>query len=53
MIQAIIELAEHAAKEPWTLAETAPEAAALQSRIDELARASMPEAYKEREKAAR
>ena len=53
VIQAIIELAEHAAKEPWTIAEPAPELAALKKRIDELGRASIAEAYQERVKQAR
>ena len=53
VIQAIIELAEHAAKEPWSLAEPAPEMAALNSRVDALARAPLAEAYKEVVKQAR
>ena len=53
VIQAIIELAEHAAKEPWALPEPAPEVATLKGRIDELARAPIAEAYKEQLKAAR
>ena len=53
VIQAIIELAEHAAKEPWALTEPAPELAALKDRIDALARAPIAEAYKEQQKAAR
>ncbi|WP_158745067.1 polyribonucleotide nucleotidyltransferase [Acidisphaera sp. L21] len=53
VIQAIIELAEHAAKEPWALPEPAPEVAALKARIDELARTSIAEGYKEQQKAAR
>ena len=53
VIQAIIELAEHAAKEPWPLAEPAPETAALAKRVDELARAPIAEAYQERVKQAR
>ena len=53
VIQAIIELAEHAAKEPWSMAEPAPERAALTARIDELARASLSEAYQERQKQVR
>jgi polyribonucleotide nucleotidyltransferase len=46
VIQAIIELAEHAAKEPWTLVEKSAEELALAARIDTLARASLAEAYK-------
>src|SRR4051794_34708919 len=38
VIQAIIELAEHAAKEPWALPEPASEQAALEARVDALAR---------------
>ena len=53
VIQAIIELAEHAAKEPWHLPEPAPEVATLKGRIDALARAPIAEAYKEQQKAAR
>ena len=39
MIQAIIELAEHAAKEPWPLSEPSAEEQALKARVDALARA--------------
>jgi polyribonucleotide nucleotidyltransferase len=46
VIQAIIELAEHAAKEPWALKEPSEEEIALKKRIDELGRASIAEAYK-------
>ncbi len=53
VIQAIIELAEHAAKEPWTLAEPSESETALKKRIDELGRASIAEAYQERVKQAR
>ncbi len=53
VIQAIIELAEHAAKEPWSLPEPAPEQASLVSRVDALARASLAEAYQEHLKQAR
>ncbi len=53
VIQAIIELAEHAAKEPWTLPEPAPELAALGTRIGELARTPIAEAYQERVKQVR
>ncbi len=53
VIQAIIELAEHAAKEPWALPEAAAEVATLKQRIDTLARAPIAEAYKEQQKAAR
>ena len=47
VIQAIIELAEHAAKEPWDMPEPAPELATLTSRVDALARAGIAEGYKE------
>src|SRR4051794_27243673 len=47
VIQAIIELAEHAAKEPWALSEPAPELKALEARLDALARGPLAEAYKE------
>ena len=53
VIQAIIELAEHAAKEPWTIDEPAPELAALTTRVGELARVSLGEAYQERQKQVR
>jgi polyribonucleotide nucleotidyltransferase len=45
VIQAIIELAEHAAKEPWTLVEKSADELALAARVDTLARASLAEAY--------
>ena len=47
VIQAIIELAEHAAKEPWDMPEPAPELASLKTRLDELAREPMAAAYRE------
>ena len=53
VIQAIIELAEHAAKEPWALPETPESELALKARADAVARASLAEAYQEREKQAR
>ncbi|WP_428374416.1 polyribonucleotide nucleotidyltransferase [Lichenicoccus sp.] len=53
VIQAIIALAEHAAKAPWTLAEPDAELVALRHRVDTLGRASIGEAYKERVKQAR
>ncbi len=53
VIAAIVELAEHAAKEPWALSETAPEMTALANRIDELARAPLAAAYQERVKQVR
>ena len=53
VIQAIIELAEHAAKEPWSLPEPEADQAVLVSRVDALARTSLAEAYQERLKQAR
>ena len=53
VIQAIIELAEHAAKEPWALREPSAEEATLAARVKELAHASLVEAYKEPKKEAR
>ena len=53
VIQAIIELAEHAAKEPWPLAEETDSMRALRQRVDTLARVPLAEAYKERVKQAR
>ncbi|MCQ8278589.1 polyribonucleotide nucleotidyltransferase [Acetobacteraceae bacterium KSS8] len=53
VIDAIIALAEHAAKQPWTLAEPSAEEIALKSRVDALGRADIAEAYKERVKQSR
>jgi polyribonucleotide nucleotidyltransferase len=53
VIQAIIELAEHAAKEPWALTEKSEEEKALAARIDELGRAPIAAAYQEKVKQAR
>ncbi len=53
VIQAIIELAEHAAKEPWPLPEPSRGGPALAARVDALARASLTEAYKETQKQVR
>ncbi len=53
VIQAIVALAEHAAKEPWALPEISEAEAALESRIDTLARAALADAYLERGKQAR
>jgi polyribonucleotide nucleotidyltransferase len=47
VIQAIIELAEIAAKEPWPLPEPSEEERALAARVDALARAPLVEAYRE------
>jgi polyribonucleotide nucleotidyltransferase len=46
VIQAIIELAEHAAREPWALSERSESEVALKARIDTLGRATIAEAYK-------
>ena len=53
VIQAIIALAEHAAKAPWTLSEPSADEIALKSRIDALGRSGIAEAYQERVKQAR
>ncbi len=53
VIQAIIELAEHAAREPWPLPEATDEERALKARIDALGRAAIAEAYKEQVKQER
>ena len=53
VIQAIIELAEHAAKEPWELPEAAAEVELLKARVDALARGPLAAAYQERQKQAR
>ena len=53
VLQAIIELAEHAAREPWTLPEKSAEEQALAARVDALARAGLTDAYKESDKQTR
>ncbi len=53
VIQAIIELAERAARDPWTLSEASEEQQTLASRVDALARAPLAEAYKESQKLVR
>src|SRR6185437_12317032 len=53
VIQAIIELAEHAAKDPWTLSESTAEEQALKARVGALARSGLDEAYREPAKEAR
>jgi polyribonucleotide nucleotidyltransferase len=50
VIDAIIALAEHAAKEPWPLPEASEEHKALAARVDALAREPLAEAYQERAK---
>jgi polyribonucleotide nucleotidyltransferase len=47
VINMIIELAELAAKEPWTLSEVSDEEKALAARVDALTRAKLAEAYKQ------
>jgi polyribonucleotide nucleotidyltransferase len=47
VINAIIELAEQCAKEPWPLAEPAPELAVVQARVRELGEAGLRDAYTE------
>ena len=53
VIQAIIQLAERAAKDPWPLTEPTEEEQALKARVDALARAGLAEAYREPDKGAR
>ncbi len=53
VIQAIIELAEHAAKEPWALPEPSEEAQALATRVEAAARPALAEAYRETAKQLR
>ena len=53
VIQAIIELAEHAAKEPWALTEKSEAEISLGARADALARVPLAEAYQERVKQVR
>jgi len=53
VIQAIIELAEHAAKEPWDLREPPETERALRAFIDERARPALIEAYREKVKQVR
>jgi polyribonucleotide nucleotidyltransferase len=53
VIQAIIELAEVAAKEPWALTEESDEQKALRARVDAVARAALAEAYTEKLKQVR
>jgi polyribonucleotide nucleotidyltransferase len=53
VIQAIIELAEHAAKDPWALPQPSAEEQALKARVDSLGRAGLADAYREPDKGAR
>jgi polyribonucleotide nucleotidyltransferase len=53
VIQAIIELAEMAAKEPWPVPETSPDAATVETRLTEMAEGALREAYAETVKQVR
>ena len=53
VIQGIIDLADVAAKEPWPLPEPSAAETALKTRIAELGRAQMAEAYRETQKLVR
>ena len=53
VIEMIVQLAEASAKEPWTLVEEAPALAALRTRVSDLARAPLAEAYAEKQKQVR
>jgi polyribonucleotide nucleotidyltransferase len=53
IIQAIIELAEHSAKEPWALKEISEEEKTLTARVDALSRAGFRDAYTETQKQTR
>ncbi len=53
VIEAIIELAERAAKDPWPLSEPPEAEKALATRLDALARPDLTAAYAESEKATR
>jgi polyribonucleotide nucleotidyltransferase len=53
VIQAIIELAEVAAKDPWNLPEESEETKTLKARVDALARGAITAAYQETQKQVR
>ena len=53
MIAAIIELAEHAAKEPWPLSEPDQDELALKARVDAVGRGLIADAYQEKIKQVR
>jgi polyribonucleotide nucleotidyltransferase len=53
VIEAIIQLAERAAKDAWPLPEPTSEELALKTRVDALARGGVAEAYKEPDKGLR
>lgn len=50
VIDAIIALAEHAARQPWDLIEPTAEEKKLKTRVDKVGRKILAEAYKEKEK---
>ncbi len=53
VINAIIELAEHAAKEPWKLTEKSADELALEARVDALGREGIAAGYQEKVKQVR
>lgn len=53
VIDAIISLAEHAARQPWELSEPTVEDKKLKTRIDKIGRKPLADAYKEKEKQKR
>ena len=53
VIQAIIDLAEHAAKDPWPLPEPSADLAALRAKLDSAARGGIAQAYRETVKQSR
>ncbi|HEX5327978.1 MAG TPA: polyribonucleotide nucleotidyltransferase, partial [Acetobacteraceae bacterium] len=53
VIRAVIELAERAARDPWTLAGPAEDEKTLAARLHELAGAAVADAYREKDKGAR
>ncbi|CAK7191924.1 Polyribonucleotide nucleotidyltransferase [Commensalibacter sp. Nvir] len=53
VIEAIILLAEHAARQPWELAEPTEEDKKLKTRVDKIGRKPLADAYKEKEKQKR
>jgi polyribonucleotide nucleotidyltransferase len=53
VIDAIIDLAERAAKEPWDLPQASPQAAAVEERLRAAVAEDLQAAYRERQKTAR
>ncbi|EUK17824.1 polyribonucleotide nucleotidyltransferase [Commensalibacter papalotli (ex Servin-Garciduenas et al. 2014)] len=53
VIDAIIALAEHAARQPWDLIEPTAEEKKLKTRVDKVGRKILADAYKEKEKQKR